>query len=458
LAELADEAPFGGDLDPSEFRTLVNALLGGEVRNAIRPDPRVMIWGTLEARVQGADLVVLAGLNDGSWPELPDPDPWLNRKMRAQAGLLLPERRIGLAAHDFQQAIAAPKAILSRARRDGEAETVPSRWLNRLTNLMAGLPDQNGPDALAAMRDRGAAWVAMAGAMDRPEAPVPPAPRPAPRPPLAHRPRELPVTAVEALIRDPYAVYAQRILRLRRLDPLRANPDMRDRGMILHEVMEEFIPGFKDLPPETRRAELMAAADRHLDALPWPTARRLWRGRLARVADRFLEAEAARQIDADPVPGERKGKLELPEARFTLTAKADRIDRAHDGTVRIYDYKTGAPPSDKEQKAFAKQLLLEVAIAEQAGFEDVPPAPVTRAEYLGLNAKLTTVSAPLIELPPARVLAELLQRIAAYDQPEQGYTAQPAPKTVSYEGDYVHLSRRGEWDFADEPQPEDVGG
>ncbi|WP_193140155.1 double-strand break repair protein AddB [Meridianimarinicoccus sp. MJW13] len=457
LTELAQEAEAGGTMDAGEFHILVNALLGGEVRSATRPDPRVMIWGTLEARVQGADLVVLAGLNDGSWPELPDPDPWLNRRMRAQAGLLLPERRIGLSAHDFQQAIAAPEAILSRARRDGEAETVPSRWLNRLTNLMAGLPDQNGAEALSAMRARGAVWVAMAAALDRPAAPVPAAPRPAPRPPLDHRPRELPVTMVETLIRDPYAVYARRILGLRRLDPLRATADMRDRGIVLHKVMEEVVPHLKSLPPATRRDAMMTAADRALAELPWPTARRLWRGRLARIADRFLTAEAARQADADPIPGECKGRLELPEARFTLTAQADRIDRVADGTLRIYDYKTGAPPTDKVQKAFAKQLLLEVAIAETAGFEDLPPTPVSRAVYLGLNAKLDESPAPLDDLPTAQVLTELAQLIAAYDDPTQGYTAQPAPKTITYESDYAHLSRRGEWEFSDMPEPEDVG-
>ena len=125
--------------------------------------PDLMIWGTLEARVQGADLVILGGLNDGIWPQLPPPDPWLNRPMRQEAGLLLPERRIGLSAHDFQQAAGAPEVVLSRALRDSEAEAVPSRWLNRIVNLLGGIGEA-GPAALAEMRARGTALVQQASA------------------------------------------------------------------------------------------------------------------------------------------------------------------------------------------------------------------------------------------------------------------------------------------------------
>ena len=65
------------------------------MRRPDTPHAQILIWGTLEARVQGADLLILAGLNEGSWPEAPKPDPWLNRALRHRAGLLLPERRIG---------------------------------------------------------------------------------------------------------------------------------------------------------------------------------------------------------------------------------------------------------------------------------------------------------------------------------------------------------------------------
>jgi inactivated superfamily I helicase len=163
MEELRDEAQHGGVMSASDYIALVGQLLAqGEVREPRASHGRIMIWGTLEARVQGADLVILAGLNEGTWPETPAPDPWLNRQMRLRVGLLLPERRIGLSAHDFQQAVAAREVWLTRSIRSDDAETVPSRWVNRLSNLLSGLKTKGGPEAWDEMRKRGDHWLELA--------------------------------------------------------------------------------------------------------------------------------------------------------------------------------------------------------------------------------------------------------------------------------------------------------
>ena len=145
---IVEQSDAATDMGAYDYADLLGALLSAEeVRDRDEPVPGIMIWGTLEARVQGADLVILGGLNENTWPESPDPDPWLNRALRHKAGLLLPDRRIGLAAHDFQQAFGAPDVWLTRSVRSSDAETVPSRWLNRLTNLMSGLKDNGGVKA-----------------------------------------------------------------------------------------------------------------------------------------------------------------------------------------------------------------------------------------------------------------------------------------------------------------------
>ncbi|MEM7317598.1 MAG: double-strand break repair protein AddB, partial [Pseudomonadota bacterium] len=235
VTALETEAGFGGDMTARDFGTLLHGLLAAEtVRDRDAPRADIMIWGTLEARVMGADLLILGGLNENSWPEAADPDPWLNRQMRDQAGLLLPERRIGLAAHDFQQAVGAREAWLTRSARSDDAETVPSRWLNRLTNLLQGLPDTGGPDVLADMRARGQIWLGWASQLEQAK-PLAPAARPSPQPPLSARPRRLSVTEIKRLIRDPYAIYARHVLRLRPLDPLVQAPDALLRGVVVHE-------------------------------------------------------------------------------------------------------------------------------------------------------------------------------------------------------------------------------
>jgi len=453
--ELRAEAVHGGAMSPPDYAALFTGLAQSrEVREAVQAHPGIMVWGILEARVQGADLVILAGLNEGVWPENPAPDPWLNRAMRAQAGLLLPERQIGLAAHDFQQAACAPRVILSRAQRDAEAECVPARWINRLTNLLGGLPAQEGPAALAAMLARGQHWLTLAAAMEADFTPAAPAPRPAPRPPLAARPRELPVTAITRLIRDPYHVYARHVLRLYPLDPLHKSPDMLLRGSVLHKVVERFTRGDGD---GDDRARLMALTDVALaETVPWATARRLWRAHMDNVADTFLAWEAAHAGTPELI--EKKGSVLLDRHGFTLTARPDRIDSLPDGRLHILDYKTGKPPNEKQQRHFDKQLLLEAAMAENGAFAQLGPREVAAITYVSLSPSnpkpVETV------LPPGlthEIWTELEALITAYMRPEQGYASRRAVERQGWPGDYDHLARFGEWQTSDAPVATDVG-
>jgi ATP-dependent helicase/nuclease subunit B len=461
---LQDEAPHGGQFHPAEYANLFEAIFAtGEVREAVQPHPRIMIWGTLEARVQGADLVILGGLNDGIWPKAPEPDPWLNRKMRKEAGLLLPERQIGLSAHDFQQAIGAPKVVLSRSTRDAEAQTVPSRWLNRLDNLMAGLPDQNGPDALKDMRRRGQHWVTMAQTLDRPTPAVSddsrfqPARRPAPRPPLAARPVRLSLTEITRLIRDPFAIYARHVLRLRPLDPLRAAPDPRDRGSILHDILERFV---RDRPPqETRdaaRARLLATAAEVLATdTPFPAARLLWLARLERAAEHFLTQDS--KHGGTPVVLETPGALHLDPPGFTLVGKPDRIDALADGRVHLIDYKTGTPPTERQQEVYEKQLRLTAAMVERGGFATLGPREVASFTYIGLGSGQKAVETLQGSVDLDREWQRFTRLITSYAQRATGYTSRRAVFSDRLEGDYDHLARYGEWQMTDRALASPVG-
>ena len=462
IEELAREAASGGDMACADYRALVSALLDqGQVREAVRTHPRILIWGTLEARVQGADLVILGGLNEGTWPERPAPDPWLNRSMRLAAGLLLPERRIGLAAHDYQQAIAAPEVVLTRARRDAEAETVPSRWLNRLMNLMEGLPDADGPAALQAMRKRGRHWLNLAEAIGKPVGGTEPAtrsaPRPAPRPPVSARPRELFVTQIGKLLRDPYAIYAGHILRLTPLDPLRPMPDARLRGTVLHRVLERFVRE----RPERERPE--AAAERFVlvsravlaEQVPWLATRVLWQARLDRAAGFFLRVDAG---GGQPVVIERGGTVQVLPFDFRLSARPDRIDLLGDDRVHIFDYKTGAPPTRQQQKFFDKQLLLTAAMAERGAFAALGgKVDVAGVSYVGLGAKPRVEHTALSPGEVDDIWDGLVHLIGAYLSPRKGYASRRAVFDTRQRGDFDHLARFGEWEMTDPPMPQDVG-
>ena len=460
VAEARREAVHGGNFGPAHYADFFARLLqGGAARLPDPSHPNIAILGAFEARALGADLVLLGGLNEASWPNAAGPDPWLSRQMRLNAGLLLPERQIGLAAHDFQQAIAAPRVVLSRSQRSADAETVASRWLNRLTNLLAGLQAGNGPDALKAMRARGHVWLRRARALDAPSAQVAPAHRPAPCPPVALRPRELPVTAIKTLIRDPYAVYARRILRLYPLDPLRPAPNPRERGEVLHLLVERFV---RERPlGETvaaARARLLATAERVFAAeVPWPSAQRFWLTRIARIGARLAADEVTRAALGAPAVIEKTGSVRLKSPDFLLTAKPDRIDLLHDGQVRIFDYKSGRLPSPDEMKHFDKQLLLEAAMAERGAFAALGPRSVAGYSYIALGGD----GAPReMDYDAALVMetwAGLHGLLAAYLREDTGFTARRAMQKVAEAGDYDHLSRFGEWEVTDAPLPERVG-
>lgn len=459
MENLKAQATFGTAMTASDYSDLVGALLSGEeIRDRDAPHPNIMIWGTLEARVQGADLVILAGLNDGTWPEAPSPDPWLNRVLRHQAGLLLPERRIGLSAHDYQQAIGAKEVWLTRAIRSDDAETVASRWVNRLRNLLDGLRDQGGPVALRDMLARGNLWLNKVRAFEN-VARSDPAKRPSPRPPLAARPLALSVTEIKRLIRDPYAIYARHVLKLNRLGPLVQNPDALMRGNVAHDIMERFIKDTLSDPTLLSADHLSHVARQVMtDQVPWPAARAMWLARIDKITQWFVEREQARRAYSAPVAfeGQAQGALFWPDIGFTLKARADRIDRTEQGDVLLYDYKTGKPPTAKQQATFDKQLLIEAAMVEEGAFETLGICHVAMAVFIGLGTNPAEVEAPLDDEPPREVLANLRKLIDAYLTPDQGFTARRMMEEDKIVGDYDLLSRFGEWDVTDDPVPEDL--
>lgn len=462
LDALAAEAEHGGALSCAEFAALLDNLFSGEeLREDAETDPRIAIWGTLEARAQSADLVILAGLNEGTWPATLTPDPWFNRTMRLQAGLLLPERQIGLSAHDFQQAIAAPRVILSRARRDAEAETVPARWLNRLTNLVQGLPAQGGDAALGDMRRRGDGWLSLAQALEDDHSALPPGigrrnPRPAPAPPAGNRLKGLSVTEIETLIRDPYQIYARRILGLEHLDPLIADGDARLRGILFHKIVERYVDAH---PPGTPAdpQDFMAIARDELEAnCPWPSLRLLWLGQAQALASPFSDWNAG--LSSRPIVHEKLGRI-LLTGGFELRGRPDRIDADPDGFLTVYDYKTGAPPGKAEQKLFAKQLPLLAIMTEDGAFAAAAGQAVAAGAYVRIGRAFAVSETPFDPAGLRQHRAELTQLVDAYARPDQGFAALRAPRSDRREGlnPYHVLARLGEWDITDPAQRLIVG-
>jgi len=469
VAALAREAPEGGAMDGLAFGELLQSLLSAEaVRNPESETAQVSIWSPWEARSHDAQLLILGGLNEGCWPEATKPDPWLNRPMRCQAGLPLPEHLLGLAAHDLQQAVAAPQVWLSRSTRSNDGETVPCRWLNRLANLLHGLPEQGGRQCLEAMTQRGQQWLDWAKELETPSPGLAAAVRPCPSPPVATRPRKLSVTEIRTLVKDPYSIYAKRVLRLAPLNPLEQGPDALLRGVAIHRVMENFLRAIQGDPtaltpqrrPRTRRRFLQIAEDTLKTTVPWPAVQRRWLARLDRLADWFLNTEAERQRQGRPFAFEVKGEAPLDlhledgqSFQFVLSATADRIDRTPDDGWLMYDYKTGAIPSAKEQEKTDKQLLLEMIMVEKGTFDGVSPGPARGGVFIGLGSKPDQKTA--FQESREQTLEALHTLLCAYMNRTTGYQSRRLLR-METPGSYDQLARFGEWDSAVKAHPQEI--
>lgn len=452
LFDALDEAPEAGiTLDRTGYGALFDRFAAETpVRGPNRSHPRLKILGLLEARLLSADLVLLGGLDETIWPPPSRTDAFLNRPMRASLGLPAPERRIGQTAHDLAMLMGQPRVILSRARKRGGTPTVPSRFLLRMAAL-AGVRWE-------ACRTRGAVFLAWAERLDRPDRPIT-LKRPSPTPPVAMRPTSLSVTRVEMLRRDPYAIYAEFILKLRPAEPIGAVMGPREYGTTFHGVLSDFTLASARgaLAPDAAEDLLRRTGAAFAPSIDQPQFRAFLWPRIERWARAFLAWETRRRAAAPLLLVEERGAHEIAlgdGSVFTITAHADRIERTASGLLTIVDYKTGKAPSLKEVKAgFAPQLTLEAAIAERGGFATIGEgARVEAAAYVKFGA--AEEEAKHTELVwPDRSLADviddhyqgLIQLLDSFTDPSTGYMARPFPQFAARFNAYDHLSRVKEW-------------
>jgi ATP-dependent helicase/nuclease subunit B len=462
LDELATSAAAAGlPVETSDYVELFSAALAGRVvRREPQPRLRVRILGPLEARLTESDCVVLGGLAEGTWPPESNNDAWLSRPMRLALGLDLPERRIGLSAHDFAQLLSAREVILSHAAKITGAPTVPSRFIQRL----AAIAGKRWQDAVK----RGDTYVAWARELDRPEK-IAAAPQPAPTPPRAVRPKGLSVTEIEDWLRDPYTIYARHVLRLRVLDAVDTEPGAAERGTIIHAAVGAFTQNFAAGPPADPVRELIALGEPHFAALEdFPEARAFWWPRFLRIAHWFARWDAGRRGAIAALAAEIHGETEiaLADGTFRLRGIADRIECDAAGRCVILDYKTGSVRSEKQVRTgFAPQLTLEAAILRRGGFAGIPEGTSVReiayvklkggepaGEYEPIKFKEGTPDSQ------AERALERLTRIAqAFDTDTEPYRSLVHPMWRTRYGDYDHLARVKEWSRSG-GEIDDIGG
>ena len=446
FALLKDESRFLKSCDLRRTAAILRHWLHGlPVRSQRHNATPLSILGLLEARLIRADVMVLAGMNEGTWPGATDCGPWLNRPMRDVLAMKQPEAQIGQTAHDFVQAFGNAEVKLLWSRRIGDAPGTPSRWLHRLLMIL---------DA-AKLKPTPSPWPLHARRLSEPLA-VTPMAQPKPRPPVEVRPTSLSVTRIEKLIRDPYAIYARHILGLEPVKPVSSLPDPARRGIIFHAAIGDFLTLFpKDLPADAAR-QLEAQGSRHFGEIAdYPGLVSFWWPRFRHVAEWIAAQEPQWRLGLERVVAECNGAITFPVAGsdFTLTCRADRIDLMADGTARIVDYKTGEVPGPNEVGVgLAPQLTLQAAILGRGGFAGVNATETAQLWYVKLSGgnppgkvhHLDKLPHPVMELAQTH-LAELQKLLGRYASPAQPYLPRTIMKKDEDPSDYDHLSRFQEW-------------
>lgn len=464
LEKLCETAPAGMQVSAYEFKDILKHTLNSANLRIITPThPNIAIWGTLEARAQRNDITIIAGLNERIWPGTEQPDHWLNRTMRKKIGLITPDNKIGLMAHDFQSAISDGEVILSRALRDGDGESVASRWLLRLENLLHGLEEQKGKEALENMHARGAKWLEMAKYIDNPVTKMPRATRPSPCPPKETRPKRYAPTSIEHLIRDPYHIYAKYILKITRLDDIYAPLDERHKGQFFHKILKNFGNILREntnkkitekylhetFKMTTQEAFNMAEID--------DFTRLSWQSEISQWEKWFLADEYERQKTAHIKGLEITARDDFDALDIAVNARADRIDINAENKALIYDYKTGKIPTRPQIELFSKQLLIEAALLERGAFKEIGELKIKQIEYIELSKNHSKLIINENKIDTLQIWADIESLLNAYNNSIQGFSARRALMKSKTPSDYDLLSRFGEWDMNHKPQKIKVG-
>lgn len=434
-------------INSKEYNSIFLTLLQGKTyRPRYGSHPRLFILSPIESRLQQYDRVILGGLNENSWPPAVTSDPWMSRPMRESFGLPLPERKIGMSAHDFVQNMSAKQVILTRAKKIEGTQTLPSRWLMRLEAVLTSTGQSNEVISKNS-------WLEIAKTMlksDKQSQCL----EPTPCPPLDFRPKKLSVTSIEKLLRDPYNIYANKILNLNKLDDLDQDPGAAEFGLIIHEALEDFIKNIDNFSPEYYETNLLKCGENAFAKQELrPAIKSFWWPRFKRIASWFVENEKKRKKNISEIKVETWGEyiLNTKYGSFKIFAKADRVEKQKDGSVWLIDYKTGTPPTSKEvQLGYACQLTLEALIFKNGGFENDKNNNIDfHTEYWKLSG--TEIAGKISPTPKdinqyiKDAESGVVSLIEHFQQENNPYLVAPNPDFALRYNDYMHLSRQKEW-------------
>ncbi len=448
LLELSDIVP---KLASDEYIAFITSFFNEAiVRPKYKTHPRLGILGQMEARLYQADMVIVGAVNEGTWPRDVGCNPWMSNPMRKSYGLPPAESKIGIDAHDFLQQISAKEVLITRASNVDTSPTVPSRWLLRMNTVIEAVglkwPKENYLKKYAENIDK------YSDAVKTCE-------RPMPTPAVNLRPKQLSVTGIEKLMRDPYSIYARYILNLKPLDELEKEFGPAERGQLIHTILEKFISEYGMTNINDGALEKLLECGRiEFKKLQLPAEIYIfWWSRFIRMAKEFIKYEINWREEYSPYILEGQASWTIKTDNFddfVLKARADRIDVSKDNKKAvIIDYKTGTAPSIKDmEQGYSPQLPLEAVMLEKGAFDNIDKLKVEDLSIWQLSggSKAFTVKKYKEEQVQRAInnaknaIVDLIEKFADENTP---YIAVPNSDKAPKYNDYEHLERILEWGY-----------
>ena len=444
------------NIKPKDYLPLLESMfLEQNVRVRFGMHPRVKILGPIEARLTQFDVTIIGEVNEGVWPKLPSADLWMSRPMKKDFGFPLPERSIGVMAADFAHLLNAGEVYLTRAERVDGTPTNKSRWWLRLETVLSANFGGNKENYAFLYDNKYSLWakyLERAVVQKRIGAPEP-------RPPLYLRPRKLSAVNFEMLMRDPYTIFAKYILKLYPLENLDEDVAYRDYGNIIHKVIERFnnVYNTGSYPADAEQQMLRIGEEEFAANHISSDIKAFWWPKFVKTVNWLIETEKAYRPEIRKVHNEITGSMVFDSAggKFTITAKADRVDETKDGKINILDYKTGKARSDKEiASGMAPQLPIEGLIAQNGGFAEIPAKNISTLRYWRLGKEEIVANEEQSQRGLERTMNYLQTTIAHFDKESTPYYTKPDPHEAPDYSDYDHLSRFLEWSVRDDQTKE----
>ena len=335
-------------LNISDARAFVSdAIASVSIRQTKTEDCNVCVIGTIESRMQTADVVILTGLNEGMFPSFGYENSWLPRSISEKIGLPSPKRKVSLQALDFMTLSCGNNVYWLRSKQSGGILTTESRFISRVRVAIGDI--QTDKNILNSVRARD-------------DVEYKPLDYSAPTPPIDKT--DVFVTELELLIHNPYAFYAKHILRLKPIDDYWVLPDARNFGILVHDVIENA----KDFNAKKLVAEMDLRAKQVLqsDSILFY----FWHKRFCEIANFVEKFFENKKIEYKEILGS------VNIVGRNVRARADII---WDGVVM--DIKTGAAPTKKQlMDGTMPQIALEGYIMQNGGFpikmKDVSITPI----------------------------------------------------------------------------------